>query len=202
MLEAITADHLHVANFEQHIENPDVMDCSEYDTALRKAGDEADKAGDANSAKALRLIAAICSMHFRPDDATEPFAPLVVWANGSRSMASSDLSQEQLDAFKLACSTIQNLPIRTRIADIIWTNDKQAADFGRLAIDGGDTLFWRNGSDRRRFDRGVIGCVQHAVRPGSSTHIAPLAIVAGFSTGADIGGAAWRCAQHPCRTRI
>jgi hypothetical protein len=136
MFEVVTADHLRASNCEQHIANPNAKDCSEYDTALRNAGDDADKAGDPNTARALRLIAAICSMHFRPEDATEPFAPMLVWADGSRSIAGSDLSQDQLDALKQACPIIQNLPIRTRIADIIWTNDKQATNFSRVAIDG------------------------------------------------------------------
>jgi hypothetical protein len=153
MLQVVTADHLQVANFEQHIENAEVMDCSEYDTALRSAGDEADRANNGDSARALRLVAAICSMHFRPNDATEPFAPLVVWADGSRSMGGSDLNQDQIDAFKQICSDIQNLPIRTRIADIIWTNDKQAAAFGRVAIDGYVAMIQRllDGTGTERF---------------------------------------------------
>lgn len=155
MLKILTVDSIRSVDFEQFIENPDVMDCSEYDTALRAAGDVADKSGDANTAEVCRLIAAICSMHFRPNDPVEPFAPMIVWADGSRSMSGSDFTQEQLDAIKEICSKISNSPIRTRIADIIWTNDKAAAEFGRIAIDGYVEMIQRilDGTGTERFHK-------------------------------------------------
>lgn len=136
MLKSISADQILSVDFEKFIENDDVMDCSEYDTALRNAGDQADKVGNSKQAEVCRLMAAICGMHFRPEDAIEPFAPMVVWAGGSRSLCGSDFCQDQLDALKIVCPSLKNIAIRTRIADIIWTNDKTASDFGRVAIDG------------------------------------------------------------------
>ena len=134
MLKVISAAQIRSSNFEQFIVNGDVMDCGEYDTALRNAGDDAGKSGNGDVAETCRLMAAICGMRFRPEDATEPFAPMIVWADGSRSMSGSDFSQEQLDALKAICPEISNLAMKARIADVIWTNDKSASDFGRIAI--------------------------------------------------------------------
>lgn len=135
MLKVISADQIRSVDFEKFIENGDVMDCGEYDTGLRKVGDEADKAGDGDKAEVCRLMAAICGMHFRPEDVVEPFAPMVVWADGSRSLCGSDLCQEQLEALKIIVPELKNLAVKARIADIIWTNDKSASDFARVAID-------------------------------------------------------------------
>jgi hypothetical protein len=135
MLKVISAEQIQSADFEQFIENGDVMDCSDYDTALRNAGDKADKAGNGDQAEVCRLMAAICGMHFRPEDAVEPFASMVVWAGGSRSLCGSDFCQQQLEELKIACRGVTNLAIKARIADIIWTNDKSASDFARIAID-------------------------------------------------------------------
>ena len=108
MLKVISAAQIRSSNFEQFIVNGDVMDCGEYDTALRNAGDDADKSGNGDLAETCRLMAAICGMHFRPEDATEPFGPMIVWADGSRSMSGSDIAQEQLDALKVICPEITN----------------------------------------------------------------------------------------------
>jgi hypothetical protein len=153
MLKVISADQILSSNFEQFIENSDVMDCGEYDTALRNAGDEADKSGNSDLAEVCRLMAAISGMHFRPENATEPFGPMIVWADGSRSMCGSDFPQAQLDALKSVCPEINNIAIKARIADVIWTNDKTASDFGRIAIDSYVAMIecLTNGTGTERF---------------------------------------------------
>jgi hypothetical protein len=153
MLKIISADQIRSANFEQFIENGDIMDCGEHDTALRNAGDEADKAGNGEQAEVCRLMAAICGMHFRPEDTAEPFAPMMVWAGGSRSLCGSDFCQEQLEALKAICVGLDNLAIKARIADIIWTNDKGASGFGRIAIDSYVAMIecLTNGTGTERF---------------------------------------------------
>lgn len=112
------------------------VDCHSFESKFREAAKIADEAGNSDQALVYRLLGAISCFHFKPEDRVEPFSNMIGYADGSRTLVGSDFNKNQIDALHEAVLRFQNVPMRTRIADLIWSRDKSKSDCATLAING------------------------------------------------------------------
>ena len=96
---------------------------------LRSATKEASKSG-------LALLHELTRVHFRPDDMKEPFDAMVTYSDGSRSLVGSDLNHEELKELWRIAPHLENIALRTRIADLVWWRDKRNVEAGAAALQG------------------------------------------------------------------
>lgn len=100
-----------------------------YQEASKSAGDK----NAASEARVFGLLAAICQIHFKPNDQAEPYGPLLVM-DGRRSLIPSDLRGEQAAVLAEIVPTVENPGLRARLTDIVWLNDRSRAAMAPLAI--------------------------------------------------------------------
>ncbi|MES2002263.1 MAG: hypothetical protein V4444_08155 [Pseudomonadota bacterium] len=136
MMQAVSADLLSSCDLESPIRGSECVDTDEFEAAFLSAAAEVDSAGNSEQALVYRLLAALCTFHFKPKDPAEPFSNRVGFSDGARSLVGSDLDAEQIVALGVALTRLTNVALHTRIADLIWTRDKSRSDCARLAIDG------------------------------------------------------------------
>lgn len=84
----------------------------------------------------LQVLSQASSAMLEPDDWAEPFRPLVVWQDGSRSALPSDFDPVQLSLLEALAPMLDHVPMRARVADIAWTyGNRGDSELLRLAID-------------------------------------------------------------------
>jgi hypothetical protein len=69
--------------------------------------------------KGWDLLQSVFGFQFRPSNASEPFAPMMVW-DGRRSMIPSDLTEDQLNALESTGDGMVAPEYRARILDMLW----------------------------------------------------------------------------------
>lgn len=136
LFEQVSAEMLTSCDIEGPLGQSTTVDCDEFEGPLTAAAKVADEGGNPNQALVYRLLSAICSFHFKPEDGAEPFSNQIGFADGSRTLVGSDFDTEQISALHAVLPRLNNLPLRTRMADLIWSREKRRADCARLAIDG------------------------------------------------------------------
>lgn len=94
--------------------------------AFRKGRAENPEAGWA-------LLEQVFGFHFRPSNASEPFAPQMR-AGDKRSMIPEDLSDSELDALAGSLGEIDDPEYRARICDVLWLR-RRDPNAARMAVD-------------------------------------------------------------------
>lgn len=137
------------------VRDPKCVDVSAFEAAFRDAAKGCDEAGNARGALAYRVYATISEFHFRPEDKAEPFSNLASFADGSRTLVGSDFDIPDFEALEVAAEKIHLLPLRVRLADMVWWHDKSKDRFARTAIDGYVRLVSNvlDGTGTLRFER-------------------------------------------------
>lgn len=136
MMQPISQEVLTSSDLERPISGLTCVDTDYFEKPFLDAATAADEAGAPDQALVYRHLAAICTFHFKPTDKIEPFSNRVGFADGGRSVIGSDYEKEQISALYFALPRFENLALRTRLADLIWTRDRARADCARLAIEG------------------------------------------------------------------
>jgi hypothetical protein len=151
-MDPLSADDLKTCDLEAPIAGATGADPAEFETLYSEAAKA--KGCSETQSRVYWLLSTICSFHFRPTDKVEPFSHQ--WAiGGRRSMQGSDFDQSQVNALHSVIDRIQNVALRTRIDDLVWTRDKRKNDCARRAIDGYVALAraLMDGTATDRFDR-------------------------------------------------
>ena len=86
------------------------------------------------SARVFRMIWGLTSMMLEARSPTEPFRPILVWADGRRSSALQDF-RASVDAVAAIAERSQHPAIVSRAADVAWILQRRRHEMGRLAID-------------------------------------------------------------------
>ena len=98
-------------------------------------GDEAkrhENAGDETGAALFRLFGCLSSMYIELNDSNASLKPLWISAEGNRTCIPDDLSEEDLTFLSDIAHVVTELPMRARIADVLWLR-KRDHKFARLA---------------------------------------------------------------------
>ena len=133
-ISVVSFEDLTALSIEQSVD-VNVGDCAELRATIESLSSSESLAGRESNSKAAALIAAICSVHFRPDDKVEPFGPMLVM-DGKRTFQGSDLLVDQLDALERFAEATSIIALSTRIFDMIWFRERRRAAVGRAAIKG------------------------------------------------------------------
>lgn len=131
---SITADELRRVAIEAPIVGSKSFDCWKLAELYQRAAQAAEQAGRTDEALVYALLQCLCQIHFSPADRSEPFGPLLVRADGQRTIIPSDIPPPLNDALATIVPNITNPVLRARIADIVWTNDRKQGDLAQIAI--------------------------------------------------------------------
>lgn len=106
--------------------------------SLRKeylsAAENAQKTGNNEAGQACTLLAEVMGIHFRPTDRASPWGPMMQMDN-RRTLIPSDLKGAQTDELFALLQHIKNPILRSRVSDVVWTNDKRKHQAGSLAVE-------------------------------------------------------------------
>lgn len=122
------------ADVEAPIRNANSVDCRTLASLYETAGKQRAQSGDEVAARVFDLLAQVTRMHFKPDDGTEPYGPMIVLADGRRSMIPSDLRGGQSAVFAEIAPGLQNPGLKARLSDMAWLNDRKLHAMAQLAI--------------------------------------------------------------------
>lgn len=126
----ITADDLKKSGWEEALEGARQKEAHAFNTAFSTAAKRMEEAGEVVKARSLRYLAALCSMHFKLDDPSAPFGPMVIFGDGSRTMLPKDLTDEEVTAIQELYPSVGDPELRARLADVLWLGirDYRAAE--------------------------------------------------------------------------
>lgn len=97
------------------VSNPEMPD---FLSAFRQVQDAAQKAGDQELERFMKLLWGVFSMYFQFDKA-QPFGPLMLGPQG-RTLMPEDLTDEELTQLEETLDTTDNPIFVARVCDIIW----------------------------------------------------------------------------------
>ena len=136
MIELPQPEAILSADIEAPILGSRCVDTDDFEKAFRDASAEAEASGNRDQAAVYRLLADICTFHFRPAEKIEPFSNRMGFGDGRRTLVGSDLASDTIAALGQTVSRLSNTALRTRIADLVWSQDKRQAACARIAING------------------------------------------------------------------
>jgi hypothetical protein len=131
-----TADMLREADIESVVTDACCVDVQGFETEFSDAAKSCEASGRSDAALVFRLFVALVSFHFVPADKTEPFSNMVGFADGTRTLVGSDLDQIDISALREIVDTLQVPALKTRIADLVWSQRKSEFTCARIAIEG------------------------------------------------------------------
>ncbi len=108
----------------RELESGERRDPIEYHEAFGKGAKAAKEVGDPETAARCRLLAAVFSMRLKRG-ADGPFAPLVVWPDGSRSLLPKDLTPADIAELEKLIECSADPVFVARIADVLWIVSKK-----------------------------------------------------------------------------
>jgi hypothetical protein len=106
---------------------------------------------DPASARAFRLVWGLTSMMLQAESSTEPFRPILVWADGRRSSAMQDF-RACVDAITALAKQSKHPAMVARAADVAWMLQRRRHEMGRLALDGYAQLLDDVAAGKLRFE--------------------------------------------------
>jgi hypothetical protein len=122
----VTIDDLDVVPFEDAIADLKSSECHDLAGRFRAHLNEATDTQNEVQRRVYFALANICDLHFKPEEGGEPYGPMLVLSDGSRSAIPEDYRGGQADAFFEVLSRLKNAPLRTRLADIVWLNTRKS----------------------------------------------------------------------------
>jgi len=128
-------DDLDVVPFEEVIADLRSAECHDLAKRFRARLNEATDAQNEVERRVYFALVNICDMHFKPEEGGEPYGPMLVLSDGSRTAIPEDYRGGQVDAFAGVLLRLKNAPLRTRLADIVWLNTRKPAA-AEIAVSG------------------------------------------------------------------
>jgi hypothetical protein len=123
-------------DFEAPIAGSTTADCGELSDLYRAVSQSQSADGgedDSPSERVWSMLWALTGMHFKPADFNEPFGPMRVLADGSRSAIPSDF-RDHIDMLEIMARTASNVVLKARLCDLTWLLDRKRYELGVAAI--------------------------------------------------------------------
>jgi hypothetical protein len=129
----LTANEILSFDFERPIRDADVADAYSLGGLFRRA---LEGVPDKSSIewRTYALFEAVCSFHFKPEDHSSPFGPVMEW-EGKRTAIPEDFAGEQAATFATVSSATKHPGLRARLADTAWLNDKRNGQVAAVAVE-------------------------------------------------------------------
>jgi len=116
----VTADDIRRYDWQAVLQQARTKDCHDYYLGFGRALEERKQAGDDLGVRVFRLLAAVASFHPNYDADGNPYGPMRVDADGTRSLMAEDLAKEDLAALHGILNEIADPEFRARVGDILW----------------------------------------------------------------------------------
>jgi len=129
----LTADEITSFDFEGPIRGAEVADAYLLGDFFRRAATETEDQSSL-ARRVYALLNAVCSFHFKPEDRSSPFGPMMEW-DGKRTAIPEDFAGDQSTAFAMIADKIEHPCLRARIADTAWLNDKRNGKVAVVAVE-------------------------------------------------------------------
>lgn len=127
----LTLADFHAAQVHEILANHPDADCH----ALNKVFWQAKDAAAGQAARALELLAGICSMRLVPEEPTVIYRPMVEWSDGGTSMAPGHVPADAVQALAQLAGAVDNAALRARFADLVWLLERsRGRQFALMAI--------------------------------------------------------------------
>jgi hypothetical protein len=124
-------------DFDQVIAGSTAADSQELGDLYRIASRAAESGGDGSNhparTRAWDFISGAAGMYFKPEDPNEPFGPMLVLTDGSRSAAPADF-RTHVDLLQTLASATTNVVLRARLSDLSWLLDREQPSYGVQAV--------------------------------------------------------------------
>lgn len=130
----VTLDELEAVDLTTPIADVDQVDCHVLEQRYQQAAIAAEAVGEAVAGRVYRLLASLCSFHFKVEDRAGAFGPQLV-LNDRRTAIPDDFRGAQNQALAAILPDIAHPGLRARIADTVWTNDRRQVAAANVAID-------------------------------------------------------------------
>lgn len=127
-----TVDDVHACNIDAHIPTGTAADWHSLHNIFHSAANR----DDINPAtkRVFRMLGGLLSMMLDAKSSAEPFRPMMVWADGSRSAILEDF-KPCVDALVAIATQSHHPAIVSRAADVAWTLERRRHEMGLAALD-------------------------------------------------------------------
>lgn len=108
---------------------------AKLEALFRPAMNTATADGQASAARALRLLAGVCSLRLAPEDKTTVYRRMVDFMDGTGSMQLEHIGASEVAILAELAKHLPHPALRARMADLVWIREKsRGADFARMAV--------------------------------------------------------------------
>ena len=123
-------------DFEAPISRSTSADSNELSQLFRTAAENAatDGSPETPAARVFSMLAAVTGMYLKAQEPNEPFGPMVVWAEGRRSVAPGDFRGAPIEVLSEMAARAEHPVLRARLADVSWLLERKRAELGKTAI--------------------------------------------------------------------
>ena len=128
----IRREDFDATDIEGPIRDTNHMDYRTIGQLYAQAALDQNGSGNEVAERVYGLLQSMVQMHFKPEDAGEPYGPYVV-DNGRRTIIPSDL-RGQSSALAEIAAGIRHPALQARLADIAWHNDRKLAAMADVTI--------------------------------------------------------------------
>jgi hypothetical protein len=116
----IEIEDFNSSGYEEVLESVKREDYSSYWSILSDNARKEIELGNDKKGKILWLLAEICSLMLNPSSLQNPYTPVAIWANGTRSVAVEDFTEADIIFFENIVEVCKNNMLQARIADLLW----------------------------------------------------------------------------------
>jgi hypothetical protein len=179
-----TVDDVSQVDFEELVRQSDSADAAELGDLYRSALPDTQPESETPAFRVHSMLAAVMGMQFKANEPNDPFAAMVVWADGRRSAIPADF-RGAIDALGALAERAQHPVLRARLADLCWLLDRKRGRLGVTAAKAYDEVVSQvdAGTFKFRFDENETGALRHEARD-----LLKRALFIGRGTGMDKNG--------------
>lgn len=179
-----TLDDVSQVDFEEPVRQSDSAGAAVLGDQYRKLLGEPADSSETPNFRVYSMLAAVMGMQFKANEPNEPFAAMLVWANGRRSAIPSDF-RGSVDVLADMAGRAQHPVLRARLADLCWLLDRKRGRLGIVAATAYVEIVSKidSGALKLQFDKDEVGALRHEARD-----ILKRALFIGRGTGMDKKG--------------
>ncbi len=179
-----TLDDVSQIDFEEPIRKSDSADATVLGDIYRRILEEPQFSSESAALRIYSMLAAVMGMQFKPNEPNDPFAAMVVWADGRRSAIPADF-RGTVDVLAEMAERAKHPVLRARLADLCWLLDRKRGRLGVTAATAYVEVVSKidSGALQLQFDKDETGALRHEARD-----LLKRALFVGRGTGMDKKG--------------
>lgn len=152
-------------DFEELVRSLDSADAAELGDLYRRALPDTQPEPETPTFRVYSMLAGAMGMHFKANEPNDPFAAMIVWADGRRSATPADF-RGAIDSLAAMAERAQHPVLRARLADLCWLLDLKRRRIGVCAATAYVEVVSKvdAGILKLRFDENETGALRHEAR--------------------------------------